>query len=219
MYACTKRAPAPLLRSGLGVYVAFLTVLCRCPLRLRRNLLQVAPMDVRVVPYDPTWVLAFADEAGDIRSALQHEEMEVHHMGSTAIPGMFAKPIIDILLIVPGLELLDAKVASMTALGYEAMGEFGSAGRRYFRKDAPNGLRTHQVHAFEAGSAGARRHLAFRDYMRSHPEAAQEYSILKQRLAIECALSIQDYMDGKDSFVKHHESLALEWLSRGRSDA
>ena len=172
-------------------------------------------MDVRVVPYDPDWPAAFAVEAECIRSALRDVPVEVHHIGSTAIPEIFAKPIIDILLVVPSLELLDSQVPSMEALGYESLGEFGIVGRRYFRKTTTTGVRTHQVHAFEAGSTGARRHLAFRDYMRSHPEAAQEYSLLKQRLATEFPQSMQDYIDGKDAFVKHHESLALEWLSGG----
>lgn len=172
-------------------------------------------MDVRVVPYDPDWPAAFAVEAESIRGALQDDRVEVHHIGSTAIPGVFAKPIIDILLVVPSLELLDSKVPSMEALGYESLGEFGIAGRRYFRKTSSNGIRTHQVHAFEADSAGVRRHLAFRDYMRSHPDASREYSQLKQRLATEFPQSMQDYIDGKDAFVKHHESLALAWLSGG----
>jgi len=172
-------------------------------------------MDVRVVPYDPDWPVAFVVEAESIRGALQDRQIEVHHIGSTAIPEIFAKPIIDILLVVPSLELLDSQVPSMEALGYESLGEFGIAGRRYFRKNSTTGIRTHQVHAFDAGSTGARRHLAFRDYMRSHPDAAREYSLLKQRLATEFQQSMQDYIDGKDAFVKHHESLALEWLSRG----
>jgi GrpB-like predicted nucleotidyltransferase (UPF0157 family) len=173
-------------------------------------------MDVRVVPYDPDWPVAFAVEAESIRGALRDVPANVHHIGSTAIPGIFAKPIIDILLVVPSLELLDSQVPSMEALGYESLGEFGIAGRRYFRKDsATTGIRTHQVHAFESGSTGARRHLAFRDYMRSHPGAAREYSLLKQRLATEFPHSMPDYIDGKDAFVKHHESLALAWLSGG----
>lgn len=170
-------------------------------------------MEVRVVPYDPDWPAAFAVEAERICGALQDGQIVVHHIGSTAIPEIFAKPVIDILLVVRSLELLDSQVPSMEALGYESMGEFGIAGRRYFRKNSITGIRTHQVHAFEAGSTGARRHLAFRDYMRSHPDAAREYSLLKQRLATEFPQSMPDYIDGKDAFVKHHESLALEWLS------
>lgn len=170
-------------------------------------------MDVLVVPYDPDWPAAFVVEAASIRGALRNAPVEVHHIGSTAIPGIFAKPIIDILLVMPSLELLDSQVPSMEALGYESLDEFGIAGRRYFRKSSTTGIRTHQVHAFEAGSTGARRHLAFRDYMRSHPDAAREYSLLKQRLATEFPHSMPDYIDGKDAPLKDYESRALAWLS------
>lgn len=172
-----------------------------------------------VVPYDPAWKQAYAAEAARISAALRDAHAEVHHIGSTAIPGIYAKPIIDILLVVPSLESLDARANAMVELGYEALGEFGIAGRRYFRKNNKNGMRTHQVHAFQRGTDGEKRHLAFRDYMNAHPQAAQQYSQLKQRLAIACAGSIQDYMDGKDSFVKHHEAAALAWVSSATRDA
>lgn len=106
----------------------------------------------------------------------------------------------------------------MYMLEYEPKGEFGIAGRRYFRRNSPQGVRTHQVHAFEAESIGARRHLAFRDYMNSHAEAAEAYSLLKQKLAALYANDLQAYMDGKDAFIKKHEGLALIWLSHSRDN-
>jgi GrpB-like predicted nucleotidyltransferase (UPF0157 family) len=99
----------------------------------------------------------------------------------------------------------------LEALGYEAKGEFGIPGRRYFRKDDAEGIRTHQVHAFGAGSPGAARHLAFRDYMRAHPGIAREYGALKARLARAHPHDMQAYMDGKDAFVREHERRALLW--------
>jgi GrpB-like predicted nucleotidyltransferase (UPF0157 family) len=82
------------------------------------------------------------------------------------------------------------------------MGEFGVAGRRYFRKDSSEGTRTHQVHVFETGSDEVRRHLAFRDHMIAHPNDAREYSELKRKLAVEHAENADGYMDGKDGFIK-----------------
>ncbi len=114
---------------------------------------------------------------------------------------------------VASLEELDACAPTMRGLGYVVMGEFGIPGRRYFRKDDASGVRTHQVHAFETGSPGAVRHLAFRDYLRAHADVAQEYSGLKQRLVTACAGDIEAYMDGKDAFVKDVEHRALEWLA------
>ena len=125
----------------------------------------------------------------------------MHHIGSTAVPNIHAKPVIDILLVVQKHAELDAKQAAMEALGYEARGEGGIPGRRFFRRDNKDGDRTHQVHAFEADSPQIARHLAFRDYMIAHPGIAQEYSALKQKLAAEHPNDIEAYMDGKDAFI------------------
>ena len=99
----------------------------------------------------------------------------------------------------------------MESLGYEAMGEYGIPGRRYFRKDNREGVRTHHVHAFRAGSEEAGRHLAFRDYMIAHPLEAQRYSELKRRLAEEHPQSPDGYMDGKDGFIKEIDRRAARW--------
>ena len=109
--------------------------------------------------------------------------MAIHHIGSTAIPGIYAKPVIDMLAVVSDIAAVDSYAAAMEALGYEAMGEFGIPGRRYFRRDDANGVRTHQVHAFASGSRDVERHLAFRDFMRAHPDLAREYGELKRALA------------------------------------
>lgn len=170
--------------------------------------------EVLVVPPDPAWAGRFAAEAARIREALAEVDVEVHHIGSTAIHGIAAKPIVDMLLEVTELAALDARSAAMTGLGYEAMGEFGLTGRRYFRRSTAEGLRLFHVHAFQRGGAQARRHLAFRDYMNAHPAAAQAYGALKLRLARAFAHDMQAYMDGKDAFVKQHEALALAWQVR-----
>ncbi len=166
---------------------------------------------IRVVKHDPAWPARFDAEAERIAEAIGNLVVRMHHIGSTAIPQTCAKPIIDILLEVASLEALDRKVATFHALGYEAMGEFGIPGRRYFRLDDGNRVRTHQVHAFEAGAADAVRHLAFRDYMRAHPAAAAEYGELKRRLARAYPNDMAAYIDGKDAFVKEHERRALRW--------
>lgn len=135
----------------------------------------------------------------------------LHHIGSTAVPGIPAKPIVDILLEVSDLAELDRRASRMESLGYEAKGEFGIPGRRYFRRDDQHGVRTHQVHAFAVGSEDAVRHLAFRDYMIAHPQIAQSYGDLKLQLARRFPSDIEAYMDGKDGFVKEHQAKALLW--------
>jgi GrpB-like predicted nucleotidyltransferase (UPF0157 family) len=168
-------------------------------------------MEIHVAPYDPRWSIEFVAEAVRIRSALGAMACAVHHIGSTAISGIFAKPIIDILLEVADIQKLDSRSSDLDDLGYEAKGEFGIAGRRYFRKESPTGVMTHQIHAFERGSPAVERHLAFRDYMIAHPLIAQSYSLLKQRLAAAHPYDIEAYMDGKDSFIKAHEAKAIIW--------
>lgn len=166
---------------------------------------------IRVVSHDPVWVIQFGVEAECISGAFGEDVVRVHHIGSTAVPGMKAKPVIDILLEVTSLEVLDQKSTLFGSLGYEVMGEFGIPGRRYFRKDDSNGVRTHQVHAFEVGVPDVVRHIAFRDYMRTHPAIAENYGVLKERLAEACPLDRDAYINGKDAFVKEHERIALLW--------
>jgi len=169
------------------------------------------PMRVQVMAYDPAWKGAFEAEADWIASALGDIVGDLHHIGSTAIPGIYAKPTIDILLVVDNIERLDDRSSAIEQLGYEAMAEFGIPGRRYFRKDNSSGDRTHQIHAFQSDSVEIRRHLAFRDYMNAHPKEAQAYGELKRTLAAEHADDIEAYMDGKDLYVKEHEAKAIEW--------
>jgi GrpB-like predicted nucleotidyltransferase (UPF0157 family) len=173
-------------------------------------------MKVHVAPYDPSWLTEFTAEAQRIRAALGGVAVAVHHIGSTAIPGIFAKPIIDILVEVDDIRTFDAFSSAFAGLGYEAKGEFGIPGRRYFRKESTEGVRTHQIHAFERCSPASERHLAFRDYMIGRPAIAQSYSLLKQQLAASHPDDIEAYMDGKDTFIKEHEEKALIWKNKAQ---
>ncbi len=170
---------------------------------------------VYVCPHNPEWLIGFEHESASIIQTLDPLVVAIHHIGSTAIPHIYAKPIIDILVEVEEIAQLDQQRAAMEALGYEALGEFGIPGRRYFRKDTKLGLRTHHVHGFGVGSPEVERHLAFRDYMMAHPDEAQRYSDLKRQLVKTLQPDdIDGYMDGKDSFIKEMERRALEWRSR-----
>jgi GrpB-like predicted nucleotidyltransferase (UPF0157 family) len=166
---------------------------------------------VEVVPHDPRWRDAFEAEAKHVAAALGENVVAIHHIGSTAIPNIYAKPIIDLLVEVRDITEVDGRGAAMESLGYEVMGEYGIPGRRYFRKDNQEGIRTHHIHAFKAGSAEAGRHLAFRDYMIAHPDDAQSYGELKRKLAKEHPQSPDGYMDGKDGFIKEMELRAARW--------
>ncbi len=168
---------------------------------------------VCVVPYDEHWPARYEVEALRIREALGHVAVAIHHIGSTSVPGLSAKPVIDILVEVTDLTDLDARTPAVKSLGYEAKGEFGIPGRRYFRCDDASGTRTHQVHAF-VGGWQTERHVAFRDYLISHPPIAQLYGNLKHTLADRFPHDMNAYMDGKDSFVKYHEAEALAWYGQ-----
>jgi len=164
---------------------------------------------VRIVSHDPGWATAFEVEAGRLARALGEAAVRIHHIGSTAVPRMRDKPVIDILVEVSSLQSLDEKAGRLEALGYDAKGEFGIPGRRYFRLDDAAGTRTHQVHAYEAGVPDVRRHVAFRDYLRAHPEVAEEYGALKERLVAAHPGDAAAYVAGKDGFVTDHERRAL----------
>lgn len=166
---------------------------------------------VEVVPHDLKWREAFDSESKSIADALGENVVTVHHVGSTAIPSIYAKPIIDLLVEVNDIVKVDEQSSSMELLGYEVMGEFGISGRRYFRKDNQEGVRTHHIHTFKVGSEQVKRHLAFRDYMIAHPEDAQRYSELKRRLAKEYPTNIDGYIDGKDGFIKEIDEKASQW--------
>ncbi|MCA9300570.1 MAG: GrpB family protein [Phycisphaerales bacterium] len=166
-------------------------------------------MRVRIDDPDPDWPHAFEREAIAIRSILTTPPVSIEHIGSTSVPGLCAKPIIDLLLEVGDVASLDAE--PLERLGYERMGEFGIPGRRYFRKGAL--VRTHHLHAFATGDPGLLRHRAFRDYLRAHPDVARAYGDLKRSLASR-NVEIEAYMDGKHDFVQHHERLALAWIAQ-----
>lgn len=167
-------------------------------------------MKVIVTAYDETWPALFEEEAKKIKGILGSHCKVIHHIGSTAVKGLKAKPIIDILPIVDNIFEIDKYNSDFEALGYECMGEFGIPGRRYFRKGGDN--RTHQIHIFEEGNKkDIQRHLALRDYLRSHPEDALAYGALKEKLASRFPDDIEAYCDGKDEFVKELERKAMIW--------
>ncbi|MEM9811917.1 MAG: GrpB family protein [Pseudomonadota bacterium] len=170
-----------------------------------------------LLPHSPTWGVAFAAEAKALSDVLCDLFLVCHHVGSTAVPGILSKPIIDILGVLPDLTGIDAKSPVLEALGYQVMGEHGIPGRRYFRKTNSDGARTHHLHVYAAGSHHVERHLAFRDYLRAHPAKAAAYSALKARIVSDPAVSSYGYQDAKASFVRRVEGDALAWMRRTRT--
>lgn len=167
-------------------------------------------MHVRVVEYDPSWPARFEAEVQYIRDILGKNMLQVFHIGSTAVPGLAAKPVIDMMPVVRDIGAVDRCTPAFEALGYEVLGEFGMPGRRYMRKGGDD--RTHQIHAFSySSSADILRHLAFRDYLRCHDGVCADYGALKSSLAAKFPRDIDAYGDGKAAFVQRAERDALQW--------
>lgn len=167
---------------------------------------------VELHPHSPAWTLMARAESDALKAALGDRLLEVEHMGSTAIPGIAAKPIIDLMPIARDEASLDAMEAGVRKLGYEWLGEFGIPGRRYCRRNDPaTGKRRFQLHCFAQDATEIDRHLAFRDYLRAHSEIAKAYEAEKRRAA---ALHPDDtlaYNDAKNDWIKRTERDALAW--------
>ena len=172
---------------------------------------------IEVIPHDPNWLAMFDAEAEDIAVILGAELVAIHHIGSTAIPAIKAKPIIDLLVEVRQIEKIDAFNDAMIGLGYESLGEHGIPGRRFFRKP-DEFTRTHHVHVFGTGHPDIDRHLNFRDYLISHPNEGQAYGRLKEDLARRFPEDIDSYVEGKSEFIREIDAKAKAWASGARRD-
>ena len=163
-----------------------------------------------VVDYRPEWAVAFQREAACIAEVLGENMVAIHHIGSTSVPGLCAKPILDIMPVVRDIGAVDGCNAGFVALGYTPMGEFGIPGRRYFHKGGDE--RTHHVHVFaEENREAIERHLAVPAYLRAHADEARAYGELKKALAARFPRDWESYCDGKDEYVRALEARALAW--------
>ena len=162
---------------------------------------------VEIAAYDPAWPDAYERERAAIAGALGDLVSAIEHVGSTAVPGLGAKPIIDIMV---GLRVLSDHarcVDPLASVGYEHKGEYGIPGRHYFRKPVA-GPRTHQVHMVHHGSGFWVRHLLFRDYLRENPDEAAAYDRLKRELAARFGTDVEGYAEAKTEFIRSAEAKA-----------
>ncbi len=168
---------------------------------------------VDLAPHNPEWVTHFEAEAERLTAVFQPHLRAVHHIGSTAIPGIKAKPIIDILIEVDDIERVDGYNAAMGALGYIAKGENGIDGRRYFRRGS-DVHHTHHIHVFQTGHPEIERHLNFRDYLIANPPVAQAYSRLKESLSRSHYSDPPSYTTNKTDFVETALAEAAIWRAK-----
>ncbi len=151
----------------------------------------------------------YEEEASKLRRIFGSSLIEIHHIGSTSVVGLAAKPVIDIMPVVKDIDQVDRLNTAMITIGYEPKGENGLPGRRYFQKGGDQ--RTHHVHFFDIGNTEVDRHLVFRNYLRSHPDAVKEYGDLKKELSQRFPSNMEAYIRGKEQLVAAIEKRAIAW--------
>ncbi|NTS78473.1 GrpB family protein [Catenovulum sp. SM1970] len=164
---------------------------------------------IELVDYDSSWQKKFEHEKLLLIKAIGANAVNIEHIGSTSIVCLAAKPVIDILIEVSSLTELDFANEKLEGFGYEALGENGIPGRRYFQKGGNQ--RTHHVHAFLSGDKNLIRHRAFKEYLIAHSEIAKRYGDIKKHAAFCCNDDIERYMSMKNGFIEKYEPLALDW--------
>jgi GrpB-like predicted nucleotidyltransferase (UPF0157 family) len=165
---------------------------------------------IEVVDYDPSWPLAFAEIERVVAAALGELALRIEHVGSTAVPGLAAKPIIDMDAVIADLSLLPQAISALHELGYEYQGDLGVAGRYAFKWTAGDVPRdgsgrqwqNHHLYVCPQDSPELARHTAFRDYLRGHLVRAEAYAALKRSLAERFPYDIDAYIEGKSAFIE-----------------
>lgn len=160
-----------------------------------------------VVDYDDMWPTLFENERSLLQVTLGHVISQIHHIGSTSVPGLSAKPVIDILIEVTNLDELDSMNQAMERAGYTVRGENGISNRRYFTKG--ENQRSHHIHAFTTGDAQIVKHLAFRDYLIRNNDIATQYALMKKNAVLLCDNDTHRYSIYKADFIQKHLRMAL----------
>ncbi|MFF2807125.1 GrpB family protein [Streptomyces sp. NPDC058000] len=156
---------------------------------------------VQIVEYDPRWPMIFGRLAAVIRDGLGPLVLRIEHVGSTAVPGLPAKPIVDMDAVIPVGAAPAEAIAALRPLGYTHEGDLGIAGREAFT--SPEGAPAHHLYVCAADSPELARHLAFRDFLRAHPESARRYGELKWELAARHRDDRSAYTVGKSVFIEN----------------
>ena len=165
---------------------------------------------IRIVEYDAKWPRLFSSEAAKLRCALGDVAIDLHHVGSTAVPGLRSKPIVDILVTVGDISALTSYRVPLERIGYALTYDPEFPDFHFFGRPRQRPRRYH-VHVCEAGSAHERRHLAVRDYLAAHPEEARQYGSIKAEAAASFPGDRTAYMDAKGPWVDDLERRAISW--------
>ena len=165
------------------------------PLGLKRGTVQLEP-------HDKQWDEIAIQTIKTLKSILGDDAIDIQHIGSTAIPVIKAKPIIDIDVVIKDYSMLDAVISALERIDYHHEGNLGIAGREAFKYEGKTHLRKHHLYVCPRDSEELKRHIAFREYLRSHPEAVREYSRIKEEGAALYPFDIEKYIEHKSPFVE-----------------
>lgn len=154
---------------------------------------------VQVDPYNPEWPRQFEALHERIWPAVSQLATSIEHVGSTSVPGLAAKPIIDIDIVIPSREVLPQIIDSLATIGYEHRGDQGIPDREAFK--IPELLRTHRLYVCHQGALPLKSHLTLRDHLRSNPQDRDAYAALKFALAQKFPNDIDSYIMGKTDFI------------------
>lgn len=157
---------------------------------------------VVVVPYDPAWEAHFRQIAEELKQLLGDLTLAVEHVGSTSVPGLAAKPIIDMDVVIQDYSVFSQVVQLLESGGYYYEGDLGIAGREAFAYTGKEHLQKHHLYVCPSDSKELRRHLTFRDHLRKSREAAAEYERIKIKAARQFPDSIEDYLQAKSPFIE-----------------
>ncbi|QNR08059.1 GrpB family protein [Macrococcoides canis] len=167
-------------------------------------------MKVRLSDYNPKWKDSFKNECLIISDMIPDEVVRFEHFGSTSVPGMKAKPVIDMMVLVKDINQIDSYNSKFGEAGYDVSGEWGIPGRRLLRKGGDD--RTHHIHIYQEDHPEIYRHLAVRDYLLEHPEEVTAYSDLKTKLA-QSYDETPEYRNAKRDYVVALEKRALDYYN------
>ena len=165
---------------------------------------------IEIIDHDPGWAEAFAAISGAVKAALGPLALRIEHVGSTSVPGLGAKPIIDLDVVIESPALLPPVVEALAALGYSHKGDLGIPGREAFGREGGAVPRdgservwpAHHLYVCARGSRELHRHVRFRDHIRTHPGTATQYDSLKRTLAQRHPHDIEAYIEGKSAFIE-----------------
>ncbi len=156
---------------------------------------------VIVLPYDPKWYDEFQKIKSYLEKALENSILEIEHVGSTSVEGLYAKPIIDIDIVIESYDKFEDVKFRLKSIGYYHEGDLGIKDREAFAYNQKNEFMTHHLYVCPRNSEELKRHIVFRDYLRTHEEDREKYSVIKLQAAIKYPINIDSYLEMKSPCI------------------